>query len=66
MAQFLSWLQLFAMIGGGIAIPLAALVLKMRHNDIRHLTKADHDITERLDKIETLLQVHLQWHIDNH
>jgi len=53
-----NWFQLIAMIASIFIIPLAGIVWKMRHNDMRH-------IQERLDKIESLLQTHIQWHIDN-
>jgi len=53
-----NWFQLIAMIASIFIIPLAGMVWRMRRNDIRH-------ITERLDKIEELLQIHIQWHLDH-
>ncbi len=43
---------------GVLVIPLGVWVWKIHSNDMKHLNL-------RLDKIEKLLQDHLQWHIDN-
>jgi len=52
-----NWYQLVAMIVSIFVV--ARIIWKMRHNDIKH-------IHTRLDKIEELLQTHIQWHVDNH
>jgi len=47
-----------AMIASMFIVPLGTIVWRMRYNDMRH-------IQERLDRIEELLQTHIQWHVDN-